>query len=133
MTSCQSIVWERVPLGEGWGPECRDEVVWIDLAKFDLCWREASDYVGPGATGDRIEGRYERVGKYVAAGNPLFMPRVCFDDDGIITFTDGRHRVAWLRDRGAEALPVEAPPDQAATIRARFGTACRETIFALEV
>jgi hypothetical protein len=54
------------------------------------------------------------------------------DDGGIITFTDGRHRVAWLRNHGVEALPVEVPPDQAATIQARLGTPCRESIFRLE-
>jgi hypothetical protein len=115
-------------LGEGWGPQHRDEVVWVDVTKLDRCWRESSDYVGPGGTGANIRGRYEDVGEHITAGNPLLMPSVCLDEAGIITFTDGRHRVAWLRDHGVEALPVEVPPDQAATIQARFGTTCRASI-----
>ena len=27
-------------------------------------------------------------------------------DDGIIAFTDGRHRFSWLRDHGVKTLPV---------------------------
>jgi hypothetical protein len=131
MAKILTIVWSQVPLGDGWGPECQDEVVWVDVMKLDQSWRDDSCYVGPGGTGESIEGRYEAVGKYISAARPLYMPSVCLDDDGVICFTDGRHRVAWLRDHGVEALPIEVPPRQAAVIEARFGTPCRNSILKL--
>lgn len=126
------IVWSQVPLGEGWGPEHKDEVIWVDIAKLDLSWRNDQDYVGPGGSGQSIEGRYVNVGKYISAGRPLYMPSVSLDDDGVVGFTDGRHRVAWLRDHGVVALPIEVPPGQAEVIKSRFGSVCRESVLRLK-
>ena len=50
---------------------------------------------------------------------------VCLDQDGEISFTDGRHRFAWLRDHGLKVLPVQVPPEKALLIEARFGTTSR--------
>jgi hypothetical protein len=40
-------------------------------------------------------------------------------------FTNGRHRFAWMRDHGVEALPIACEPGEADDLRRRFGTAAR--------
>jgi len=42
-------------------------------------------------------------------------------DENKVRFTDGRHRVSWLRDRGVTALPLQVPPGQAREFERRFG------------
>ncbi|WP_375234404.1 plasmid fertility inhibition factor family protein [Burkholderia pseudomallei] len=52
---------------------------------------------------------------------PIFIPTVSMAD-GTVSFTDGRHRFAWLRDHGLRALPVEVDQDSVETCRTCFGT-----------
>lgn len=39
--------------------------------------------------------------------------------------TDGRHRFAWLRDHGLQALPVEVSTECETVYRTRFETCLR--------
>jgi hypothetical protein len=136
MVTERTIDWRLVPLGEGWDSQDQDLVVWVDIKKLDQSWRNDPGYVGANGAGSDMPGRYEEAGKWLAefvnGHRPVFMPTVCLNDAGDITFTDGRHRVAWLRDHGAIALPVGVPPDEAATIETRFGTRQRKTILVAE-
>ena len=47
-------------------------------------------------------------------------------DDGEVSFTDGRHTFAWLRDHGPTAVAVQVPPDQAKDVKRRFGVSVRK-------
>ena len=49
------------------------------------------------------------------------MPTIGLCDDGEVGFTDGRHRFAWLRDRGLESMPVAVSKESLEQITARFG------------
>ena len=57
------------------------------------------------------------------------MPRIGLYK-GQIEFTDGYHRVAWLRDHGVKDLPVTASsdPGQSDEIEKLFGTEARVSI-----
>ena len=129
MQELRVVAWKQVPIGDGWEDESeQDAVVWIDLAKFDAAWRQSEDYVGQEGAGSQFEGRYQRVGQFILAYGKLFIPTVCFDESGAVGFTDGRHRVAWLRDHGVTTLPLSVPQRQAARFRRAFGTRRRRSV-----
>lgn len=102
-----------------------DSVVWIDVRALDASWAPSSERVGPGGTGAAIEGRYEKFGTWLHASRvAVHMPFVGFDGEGPdapVVFTDGRHRFAWLRDRGLRRMPVAAAPSGAGRLAGRFG------------
>jgi hypothetical protein len=124
MSKMRTIHWIRFP--PDWGGPNADEVVWILVRKLESSWQLDTDYyVGAGGTGKAISGRYEKFEKWLALGEPVWMASVVIDDGGEITFSDGRHRFAWLRDHGVVAIPVQVPPEQAEIISKRFGTTSR--------
>jgi hypothetical protein len=102
-----------------------DNVVWINVALLNASWRNDRDYVGlDGRNG--ISGRYEKFGTWLAEHpDPIWMPEIGFNDDRSVGFTDGRHRFAWLRDRGVKSLPVAIDPGEMPEIKERFGTRSR--------
>jgi hypothetical protein len=106
-----------------------DEIVWLSVSAVESSWQKDSEYVGVGGTDRAISGRYEKVGRRFGQGGPMWLPQVCLDHSGEISFTDGRHRFAWLRDRGCTALPIQVPPDQADLIAERFGISERASFF----
>jgi uracil-DNA glycosylase len=108
-----------------------DDIVWISVSLIDASWQKDSNYIGRGDTGAAISGRYEKIGDRFLQREPMWMAMTSLDHRGEIAFTDGRHRFAWLRDHGADALPVQVRPDQARVIAARFGTTVRHTTFGL--
>jgi hypothetical protein len=114
------VKWRRQ-----WGGS--DKIVWIIVAKVNASWKlDLSDYIGlGGTTHPAIGGRYDKVGKWVESGRPMHMPHLAFDDDGQMSFTDGRHRFAWMRDHGVKALPVTAERTQARLVARKFGSRCR--------
>jgi len=97
----------------------------VDTAKLDAEWK-ASDppgfYVGPGGTENAIHGRYERFQKWLKdnPGTPIEAPLISYndyDDRGGVSFTNGRHRFAVLRDMGYPRVSVMVPMSQAKTFR----------------
>ena len=49
----------------------------------------------------------------------------------VVSIHDGRHRFAWMRDHGAQALPIAAPIGEAREIRKLIGSKariCRVTV-----
>lgn len=112
----ETIRWQRQ-----WGRD--DVVVWLDVAKADRAWQSDADYYiaagGPGS-----EWKYRKFGEWLEA-NPAFeiwMPHVSLRHY-TMHFTDGRHRFAWMRDHGAETLPVTIAPAQAARLQSWLGAA----------
>ena len=108
-------------------PTADDEVVWVVVAKVDVSWRrDQAAYIQPGGTmPPASRGKYEKVGNWVVSGRPVWMSHVSLDDNGDVSFTDGRHRFAWMRGHGVRSLPVTTAPDQARAFRARFGSRSR--------
>lgn len=105
------------------GKAQRETRSFISVEKLEASWQlNDSEYVGFGGTGKAISGRYEGFGRWLSRGEPIWRPTVCLDQDGEISFADGRDRFAWLRDHGLKVLPVQVPPEKALLIEARFGT-----------
>jgi hypothetical protein len=119
---------EWVPQWEG-GDE-PDETVWIDVDKVDRLWRfDGSFYIGRGGVGQSASpSRYARVGDWVTQRfGAMWMSLLVFEK-GVVSFTDGRHRFAWMRDHGARALPVSVYPGDGERISRALGSklkACR--------
>ena len=108
-----------------------EPLAWIDLRLFDDYWREANDYVGPQGVGSNQPGKYEKVGDYLRSMQILHYPFVSLDfrDN---PFNDGRHRTAWLRDHGAQAMPFSCSSQATADkLVEMFGTNQRKTAFNL--
>lgn len=102
-----------------------DPEVWIDVARLDEAWRgDGSYYVAFGGQGGSKE-RFARAGERFMAGLETYMPEVCLEADGTVTFTDGRHRFAWCRDHGVAVMPVAVCREGEAEMRRRFGTDSR--------
>lgn len=120
------IEWHPIPAADGWEEYEPDGVVWVDVAKLDAAWQRTDQHVLPG--GVNGEGsRYKKVGQWFEANcfsNMLFA--VICDDS--VEFGEGRHRFAWLRDRGVEAIQLQIPPDQEHHFIVQFGTDLRESI-----
>lgn len=97
-----------------------DVEVMIDVAKLEASFaKDANFYVGPQGEGG-IKGRYERFAKWMEGGQVVEMPEVCMNGDEI-SFINGRHRFAWMRDHGVKMMPVAVPADCAAEVKAKFG------------
>lgn len=83
------------------------KLVLIDAAKFDAAWaQDKGFYVGPGGSGAAIEGRYQNFKEWIATHDSITTSWVGVDPHGRVSFGDGRHRLAVLRDAGLQALPV---------------------------
>lgn len=121
------LVWIQPPIGEGWDDVTQEPVIWTAVELLDQAWRSAADYVGLRGAGSNQPGKYETVGNFLrrnAGQIRLFVPSVSIAY-GTVEFTDGRHRFAWLRDQGLQALPVEVDAECEAVFRARFETGLR--------
>lgn len=119
----EQLVWIQHPIGNGWTDE-PDPVIWAAVESLDAVWRGTPEYVGRKGLGSDQDGRYEAVGQFLRSAigaRPIFIPTVSMVD-GTVSFTDGRHRFAWLRDHGLRALPVEVDEDSIETCRTCFGT-----------
>jgi hypothetical protein len=106
-----------------------DVVVWVSVARLDASWKgDTGYYIGRGGTGAAVAGRYEKFGDWFRRGDPIEMSVVSYDEErGCISFTDGRHRFAWLRDNGLRYLPVQVAQDQCTLIEALFGSSSTST------
>ena len=89
------------------------ELVKINVPAFDAAWRNGSSgnqYIGAEGHGG-IKGRYEKFGKWLATANqPIEASTVGVDDDGSVSFYNGRHRYCYLRDHGVKRIMVAMDP-----------------------
>ncbi|MBK8631747.1 MAG: hypothetical protein IPN84_16625 [Sphingomonadales bacterium] len=120
------IEWHPNPAAEGWEQTEPDGVVWVDVTKLDAAWQRTEQYVLPGGANGQ-GSRYERVEQWFEENcySNMFFAVIC--DDGI-EFGEGRHRFAWLRDRGVEAIQLQVPSDQEHHFIFQFGTELRESV-----
>lgn len=118
------VNWVLKPIADGWDYE-PDVVVWVSVQALETSFRDGDQYVGPGGTHCGQVGRYENIGRHIVSGRATWMPLVSVNRHDQIRFTDGRHRFAWVRDHGAEALPVATGPATAEKLSHLFGTPVR--------
>jgi hypothetical protein len=106
MAILNSIDWV-LPKGEIHTP------VWASIKLIEERWRHVeSDYITPGGGGRSIGNRYERVGEWVRSKGRLWTPVMCLDEADNPSFTDGRHRFAWVRDHQVKVLRIVVPSEQ---------------------
>ncbi len=99
----------------------RDEVaVWINPRDLDRDWqRDTGYYLPPG--GEGVAGRRAEFRRFLQTDDAVEAPRVALGPEGEVSFTDGRHRFAVLRDDGAARVAVMVPRDQVRDFEARYG------------
>lgn len=79
----------------------------IHVENFDKKFKNDWAYVGKGGSGG-IKTRYGDFGSWLK-DNPdthIEAPLVGVDTDGNVSFTNGRHRYAYMRDNGVSHIPV---------------------------
>lgn len=83
-----------------------EKLVNVDIGKFEQQFQNSqSFYVGPQGAGG-IEGRYERFSEFQKTAPSIEAPSVYVDKNGAVTFGNGRHRYAFMRDNGATQMPM---------------------------
>lgn len=123
------VLWEVQPFGDGWEDLELEPVVWLDIAKVEASFARTGDhYVGKGGSGAGQPSRFANIGRHFRSGRPMWMPHLGLDENLLISFTDGRHRFAWVRDHGAAAIPVTTSLEEEQELLRRFGSTLRETI-----
>jgi len=106
-----------------------DVAIWIDVTKLDEAWRlDRGFYIGAGGSGAAIDNRYEGFGRWLASSSCRIELPVVAIEDKAVSFSDGRHRFAWLRDHGVRAIPVQVLAEQAREFEVRFGATERKSI-----
>lgn len=99
--------------------------VWADVARLDAGFQRDKGYaIGPHGTGaipGRLAGFRDFLAKARRAGTAIEMPLVVVDAGGLVSFIDGRHRFAVLRDLGVTQIPVSVPAEQVDQARRLFG------------
>lgn len=119
MAKYRTVRWK-----DQWG--FGDAVVWLDVAKADAAWKRDADYYIPIGAPENHH-RYREFGTWLLRANRVvWMPHVTLWR-GQLSFTDGRHRFAWIRDHGADAMPVTTDPADAKKLSAKLGSAARIT------
>lgn len=99
----------------------QDVLVDVLTQPFDAAWQKDRDfYIGPTGTGG-IGKRYGAFGNFVnSTKEHIEASEVHVDDRGNVSFNNGRHRFAWLRDNGAQSIPVAMGKDALENAR-KFG------------
>lgn len=111
-----------------WNPDLpEDAIVWISVKKFDAVWSlEAGSYIRNPPASEHRE-KYERFGSWFSQyQGAITMPHISLFADGF-SFSNGRNRFAWLRDRGLKALPVTTDLEEAPALRKLAGTRSRKS------
>lgn len=90
-----------------------DKLVNVDPVTFDAAFKkDPGFYVEPGGGGQSAKpGAYDRFGEWLKEGKPIEASEVTVHPDGSVSFTNGRHRYAWMRDHGREEIPIAMDAD----------------------
>jgi hypothetical protein len=91
-----------------------DHLVLVDPKVFDAQFaKDKNMYIGPGGTDNVIGERYRQFQDYLANNDRVEVPEVSISRDGQVSFINGRHRYAVMRDAGMTRIPVALTPDSA--------------------
>jgi hypothetical protein len=104
-------------------------VMMLPTAAMDDAFKRggAGFYVGPDGSGASIGKRYETFQQWIAKYDQYELPEVSIRDNGILNFTNGRHRYAVFRDAGVDPMPV-AMSNESVPNAKRLGGVIRESI-----
>lgn len=119
-----AVKWTMRSLERGYqntpDPDIR---VWINIDTFDRLWLLSDQYIAvPGDAWDNQPEKFAKAGPLFSRGRADVMPEVGLDAKGIVGFSDGRHRYLWMRENGAEVMPLAVSKSQAKAVRALCGT-----------
>jgi len=88
------------------------EMVDVNTAELDKLWKMDIDmYIGEGGEGG-IGDRYKMFQEYLKTGRDIETSEITISSDmpqRPVSFINGRHRFAVMRDRGMETIPVSMP------------------------
>jgi len=107
--------------------KAKNKTLIVDVAKLDEVWaKDGGYYLPPNEAGaSEIVGRRAGVAEYLKRaqreGMPFDQSQVVVDENGVVSFLDGRHRFAMLRDRGVKQVPVSVPAGDFEAMKERFG------------
>jgi hypothetical protein len=83
----------------------------INPQAFDKAFRKSNwQYVGPQGEGG-IGDRYKRFEEFAKDAPSMRASNVSVNKNGAVTFGDGRHRYAYLRDQGVDSIPMSMDKD----------------------
>lgn len=97
-------------VGTGYTVDAEVAIVELDVKALDAAWRAGPpDYYLPRGT----VGKVPRIQAAAEGGFAVPLPEVALDEAGAIAFTDGRHRIVYVRDiSGQRYVPVAVPAEQ---------------------
>jgi hypothetical protein len=91
----------------------------VEVTAFDRAWAQDPgfhiDPTGKGAIGTRLEG----VRQHLASADVMDAPEVTIEPNGRVGVSDGRHRMAVLRDAGVGQVPAAMSEESLANARAQ--------------
>ncbi len=97
----------------------KDETtIMVDVSKLDQAWQGDTDYYV--APGEDPQGKKAAFLRFLAKGKPVEASRVNIEN-GVVSFVDGRHRFAALREEGAKQMAVTIPKKQKDEFLEKFG------------
>ena len=83
-----------------------NKIVHVNPDTFDKAFQKSSwQYVGPKGEGG-IKDRYSRFADYAKSAKSANASNAGVNKEGVITFGDGRHRYAYMRDQGLDKIPM---------------------------
>lgn len=89
-----------------WDKRAGRQIVHVNPKAFDKAFSKSSwQYVGPKGEGG-IEGRYQKFADFAKDAPSVHASNADVNKEGGITFGDGRHRYAYLRDQGVQSIPM---------------------------
>ena len=89
-----------------WDKRAGRQIAHVNPQAFDKAFSKNNwQYVGPKGEGG-IEGRYQRFADFAKEAPSVHASNADVSKTGAVTFGDGRHRYAYLRDQGVQKIPM---------------------------
>lgn len=84
-----------------------ETIVNVNTHMIDNAWKQDPDfYIGHNGT-NGIRNRYQGFHAFInTTTEQIQVSEINVDEQGHVTFTNGRHRFAYLRDHGMDVIPV---------------------------
>lgn len=84
--------------------------------------KDKDKYISKGGKGAGIiKDRYPRVQEFIKQNKVIHASSVSVDDEGDITFNNGRHRYSAFRDMGVSHVPMSLHSDEDRRNARKFG------------
>lgn len=100
----------------------KEVMVVVSTAKLDASWaKDSGFYIPANGGGAEIGGRRDGFKSFLATGATVEPSTVCLDEQGEVSFVDGRHRFSVLRDMGARQVVVAIHKSQAKKLAKIYG------------